>query len=75
MDAEQAAGLLGIEVYTLAWSLRYEAADELERVANRIRVDENASLDVGKARRLLRASHAAYKAGDEVTKALEEDLT
>lgn len=72
LQAEQAAELLGIGVYDLAFNLRHAAADELETVARRIRNSEDEPLDVGKARRLLRASHAALKAWDEVTGVKEE---
>lgn len=68
-DAEQAAELLGVSTWDIAVYFRHACVDEFEAVARRIRNNEDEPLDVGRARRLLRASHAALKAWDEVTEA------
>lgn len=67
MDAEQAAELLGLDVYELARELRYAAADALESEARKVRHDE--PMELARARRLLRAAEACEKAHDAVVEA------
>lgn len=67
MQAEQAAELLGLDLYDLGWQLRHWAADELSRVADRVRRDEDASINVARARRLKWAADACLAALDAVS--------
>lgn len=74
-NAEEAARLLGIDVYDIAWLLRQASADELDRLASRIRREEDEPLDVGRARRLKWAAEAAQAAWDSVLAAATEEKT
>lgn len=70
--AEQAAEILGLEVFDLAVCLRRFAVDELESVSAVVRRgDERPNL--GRFQRLLRAAEACEAAWDENLKATEDD--
>lgn len=68
LAAEQAAELLGVEVYDLARLLRRAAADEIESCARRV-VRDDGKLNVGRARRLLSAAQACEAAWEELINA------
>ncbi len=70
--AEEAARLLGLEVFDLAVCLRRFAVDELESVTTTVRRgDERPNL--GRFQRLLRAAETCEAAWDENLKADEGD--
>jgi hypothetical protein len=65
--AEEAAEVLGIDVYDLGYQLRIAASEAAHQSANEIA--KGYALDVGRARRLLRAAEACEAAWAEVAKA------
>lgn len=69
-QAEQAAELLGLDVYSLGVALRRFAADRLETAVRRVRNDE--PLEVGEERRILWAAEACDEAWAEAHRALQE---
>lgn len=66
-QAEQAAELLGLDPWELGNILRDAAAHEVEEAAKRVRMFE--PLEVGEARRYLRASQALKDAALHVEQA------
>lgn len=70
--AEEAATILGLDVFDLAVCLRRFAVDELEAVSAVVkRGDERPSL--GRFQRLLRVAEACEAAWDETLKASSDD--
>ncbi len=70
--AEEAATILGLEVFDLAVCLRRFAVDELESVTATVRRGEERP-NLGRFQRLLRAAEACEAAWDENLKADEDD--
>lgn len=69
LKAEEAADLLGVDLYDLAILLQYAAADDLARLSSDVRRDPDTTVSVGRARRLKAASDACYAALDAVAEA------